>query len=65
MNVNINPTKKDETVIQPESNIYSAIESCAEYGSMTIMLIGFMYFGYKLIKIINDQDKGEIQNEGM
>ena len=40
MNVNINPTKTDETVIQPESNLYSAIETCAEYGSIAIIPIG-------------------------
>lgn len=65
MNVNINPNKKDETVIQPESNVYDAIESCAEYGSMSIILLGFMYFGYKLIKLTSEKNKGEIKNEGM
>lgn len=61
MNVNIKPTKTDETVIQPESNLYSAIETCAEYGSMAIIPIGFMYFGYKLIKLLSEKDKGEIK----
>lgn len=63
MKVDINPIKKEETIVKPEKNIHDSIETAIGFTGL-ISLYGIMaIFVYKMNKLNMERNKGEIKNE--